>query len=43
MKTKKIASILRNFGNTINIWSNGILNYFMVMIDFLRIVFFSLF
>lgn len=34
MKIKKVTNTLRDFGNTIDIWSNGFLNYFMVMIDF---------
>lgn len=43
MKIKKVTGILRNFGNTIDIWLNGFLNYSMIMVDFLEISFFSLF
>ena len=36
MKIKKVTGTLRNFGNTIDIWSDGFLNYSMVMVDFFR-------
>ena len=36
MKIKKVTGTLRDFGNTIDIWSDGFLNYSMVMVDFFR-------
>lgn len=43
MKIKKVTRTLYNFGNTIDIWSDGFLNYAMVMLDFFGVGFPSLF
>ena len=43
MKIKKVMGTLRDFGNTIEIWSDGFLNYAMVMVDFFGVAFPSLF
>lgn len=43
MKIKKVTGTLRDFGNTIEIWSDGFLNYSMVMVDFFGVAFPSLF
>lgn len=43
MKIKKVTVTLRDFGNTIDIWSDGFLNYSMVLVDFFGVAFPSLF
>lgn len=43
MKIKKVTGTLCNFGNTIDIWLDGFLNYFLVIVNFLKIAFSSLF
>ena len=43
MKIKKVTGILRDFGNTIEIWLDGFLNYAMIMVDFFGVVFPSFF
>ena len=43
MIIKKVTSTLRDFGNTIDIWLDGFLNYSMVMVNFFGIAFPSLF
>ena len=43
MKIKKVTGTLRDFGNTIEIWSDAFLNYAMVMVDFFGVAFPSLF
>lgn len=43
MKIKKVTGTLCNFGNTIDIWSDGFLNYAMVMVNFFGVGFPSLF
>lgn len=42
-KIKKFIGTLRDFGNTIDVWSDDFLNYSMVMIDFFEVAFYSLF
>lgn len=43
MKIKNVTGTLRDFGNTIDIWSDGFLNYSMVLVDFFGVTFPSLF
>ena len=43
MTIKKVIATLRNFGNTINIWSDAFLNYSMVMVEFFGVIFLFLF
>lgn len=43
IKIKKVTGTLRDFGNTIDIWSDGFLNYSMVLVDFFGVAFPSLF
>ena len=43
MKIMKVTGNFRDFGNTIEIWSDGFLNYAMVMVDFFGVAFPSLF
>lgn len=43
MIIKKIIGTLRNFGNSINIWSDSYLNNSIIMVDFFGVVFPSLF
>ncbi|MCJ1349918.1 hypothetical protein MMC31_008161 [Peltigera leucophlebia] len=43
MKIKKVTGTLRDFGNSIEIWSDGFLIYAMVMVDFFGVAFPSLF
>lgn len=43
MKIKKVTGTLRDFGNTIDIWSDGFLNYPMELVDFFGVASPSLF
>lgn len=43
MKIKKVVGTLCDFSNIINIWLDGFLNYFMVIVDFFGVALPSLF
>ena len=43
MKIMKVTGTLRDFGNTLDIWSDGFLNYSTVLVDFFGVAFPSLF
>lgn len=43
MKLKRVTGTLRDFGSSLDIWSEAFLNYSMIMVDFFGVAFPSLF